>query len=64
MRLATSGRWILVNADNPQLAWSGSQWLAQVDGAASGPDPICTFGTLEELSAYVREHDLDLDYGS
>ena len=64
VRLAPSGRWILVNADNPQFAWSGSEWLPHLDGVGSGPSSICTFATLEELSAYVREHDLDLDYGS
>ena len=64
LRLAPSGRWILVNPENPQLAWSGSQWVPHSNGVAADLAVIRSFGTLEELSAYVREHDLELDHGS
>lgn len=60
LRLAPSGRWILVNAENPQLAWSGSHWVPHIYGVALDAGQICTFGTLDGLSAYVREHGLDL----
>jgi hypothetical protein len=50
------GRWIIVNASSPNLAWSGSRWVLHQDGIPTGEAQVCNFATPEEAQAYAAEH--------
>lgn len=46
----TMGRWAIANAEDPELAWSGSQWVPQRRGLPAGPVQVSNFET--KLSAF------------
>jgi hypothetical protein len=56
---AVFGRFIIVSADNPNLAWTGSQFAAAKNGIALDVQ-ICNFATREEAKGYLLQF-LDLD---
>lgn len=47
------GRWIIENADNPRLAWSGSRWVKHQDGWPVGDAQVANFPTRAEAHAYA-----------
>jgi hypothetical protein len=53
------GRWIIVNGQSEDLAWSGSRWVPHRHGLdLIGPNavPVCNWVTREEAQAYADEH--------
>jgi len=57
IRLAESimGRWIVINGQSEDLAWSGSRWVPHRRGLPVDVQ-ICNFATREEALAYAEEH--------
>lgn len=48
-------RWILVNAGNEDLAWSGSRWV-EIGGSVQ----VCNFDTQTEAREYANEFGLEI----
>jgi hypothetical protein len=49
-------RWILIQADDAALAWSGSRWvLVDEDGLPAGDAQISNLETREEAIAYAAQ---------
>jgi len=48
------GRWIIVNAQLPRRAWSGSRWVEHVGGIGVTVQ-VSNFETEEEADRYARE---------
>lgn len=48
-------RWIIVNARDPELAWSGSCWVEHEDGISRGRAQVCNFESREEARIYAQE---------
>jgi len=49
------GRWYVVNAENPHLAWSGSRWVNHSAGLPAEGIQICNFDNWEEARDCARE---------
>lgn len=48
------GRWIVVNANDKTLAWSGSRWVAHERGVPAGGVQVSNFESAEEAWSYAR----------
>jgi hypothetical protein len=49
------GRWIIVNGEHEDLAWSGSRWVPHYQGFPTGGVQIVNFATHEEAQAYADD---------
>ncbi len=49
------GRWMILNARDPELAWSGSCWVDHVDGVATGRAHVANFTTEDEARKYAED---------
>lgn len=49
-----SERWIIVNARDPELAWSGSHWVDHENGVATGRFHVATFASEEEARKHAE----------
>lgn len=56
LRKGIFDRWILVNPRNDREAWSGTRWVAHIDGLPAEQVQICNFDSEEEASEYARKH--------
>lgn len=52
-------RWIIVNAADEDLAWSGRQWVEHAAGTPCGGYHVSNFDTPEDAAEAVREAGLD-----
>src|ERR1700724_2658175 len=53
------GHWIVVNAVQPSLAWSGSRWVpVDKNGFPAGVVQVSNFATQESAAADARSHGL------
>jgi hypothetical protein len=50
------GRWIVINSQHPDLAWSGSRWVPHLSGIPAGGVQVSNFTIREEALEYIREH--------
>ena len=48
-------RWIIVNADEQNLAWSGSRWVEHHRGLPAESIQISNFESVEEALAAARQ---------
>ena len=48
------GRWIIVNAKDETLAWSGRQWVRHMYGAPAGGIEVSSLPTREEAREYAE----------
>lgn len=51
----TIGLWIIVNARDADLAWSGSCWVEHEDGYSRGRAHVCNFNSHQEAQIYAEE---------
>lgn len=51
----TYGRWIIVNARDSDLAWSGSCWVEHEDGISRGRAHVSTFDSQELAQGHAEE---------
>jgi hypothetical protein len=51
---AAFDHWIVVNADSPALAWSGSQWVRHSHGIPLGRWQVCSFVSYSSAVAYIN----------
>jgi hypothetical protein len=51
----TLGRWVLGNLEQPELAWSGSQWMPHRHGLPAGKVQISNLGSREEAWLYAED---------
>lgn len=49
------GRWIIVNARDPELAWSGSCWVEHEDGISRGRAHVSNFDSEDEARSCAEE---------
>jgi hypothetical protein len=49
------GRWVIVNARDRGLAWSGSCWVEHEDGLPTGRAQVSNFQTEDEARAAARD---------
>jgi hypothetical protein len=57
------GRWIIVNAKNPSLAWSGSNWVAHERGVGVRVQ-VANFGCMRDAVVRARENGFDVEIES
>lgn len=50
---AITGRWIVVNGQSEDLAWSGSRWVPHRLGLPAGDAQISNFETRDQAAAYA-----------
>ena len=50
------GRWIIVKADDPDLAWSGARWVPHKKGLPTGGVQVCNFDGQDEATQYAKRH--------
>jgi hypothetical protein len=50
------GRWIIVSAARPDLAWSGSQWVPHRHGIPTGGAQVSNFASREEAEDYTDQY--------
>jgi hypothetical protein len=55
IELSVFGRWIIVNARDPELAWSGSCWMEHEHGRPIGRAQISNFTTEEEARKHAED---------
>jgi hypothetical protein len=60
IQLNELSRYVLINATQPHLAWSGSRWVDHVDGLPMTQFQICNFETIEEAINYAHQHHLEV----
>lgn len=53
-------RWVLANAEHPELAWSGSRWVPHTNGMPSGAVQVCNFDSQDDARKYARQHGLEV----
>lgn len=61
LRISAFDRWFIVNAENPQLAWSGAKWVPHFNGLPASSFQICNFDSPEDARRYAGEHGLEVD---
>jgi hypothetical protein len=47
-------RWVIVNAEHPSFAWSGSQWVKHQDGMSIGNTQISNLDDRESATEYAK----------
>ena len=52
--LGRLGRWVIVRADQPAQAWTGSAWATHFEGIPTGRAQISNFGSKPEAAAEAR----------
>lgn len=55
---AVFGRWIVVKADAPQYAWSGSRWVEHDGGIGTKGVHVSNLATVDEAREYAKSHGL------
>jgi hypothetical protein len=51
--LGFCGRWIIVNASNDGLAWSGSRWVRHANGIPLDMVQVCNFASELDAKEYA-----------
>ncbi len=59
-RQKLQGRWILVNAGNQGLAWSGSRWVPHVLGVFASRVQVSNFKDRDAAIRYAMDADLKI----
>jgi hypothetical protein len=49
------GRWVVVNAVDPQFAWSGSYWVPHLHGIPTGGVQVSNFDSSAEACVYAEQ---------
>lgn len=52
--LGAFGRWVIVDATDPDFAWSGAQWVTHFNGIPATDVQVCNFATRDEAADYWR----------
>lgn len=58
VKMSLMDRWIIVNAIDENLAWSGSRWVS-----IGGNVAVCNFGSIVEAVAYTEMNGLEIFVG-
>ena len=53
-------RWIVENADNEGLAWSGARWVPSNHGIPVGDAQISNFDSKEKAESYARSFGFEI----
>jgi hypothetical protein len=53
-------RYVIVNAEDAKLAWSGSKWVPHEWGIPTSAVAVSNFTTFEDAHANAKEHGLEV----